>query len=161
MIRFCVGLRDQLKKGKYEFLRKTFGLPSAATVSKYDSYGGNEPDFVLYSTLKAVREEFKLDEIKDEWKQMFTLSWDACYTSDKVQYNYHTCDTCGFADDAFNLDILASEFENMGSVDNHDAIDVSKKRAKQYLLFMVQCWEKILSQLKGLWIDMLSEMAFL
>ena len=66
MIRFCVGLQDQLKKGKYEFLRKTFGLPYAATVSKYDSYGENEPDGVLYTTLKAVQEEFKLDAIKDE-----------------------------------------------------------------------------------------------
>ena len=137
-----------------------FGLPSTTNVSKYDLYGGNQPDGVLYSTLKIVQEKYKLDAVKDEQK-MVSLSWDVCHTSDKVQYNYYNWETCEFTDDAFNLDILASDFKNVGSVDNHDAIDFSKKRAKQYLLFMVQCWEKILSQLKGLWIDMLLEMAFL
>ena len=56
MIWFCVGLRDQLKKGRYEFLRKTFGLPCAATINRYDSYGGNEPDGPLYEVLTSVQE---------------------------------------------------------------------------------------------------------
>ena len=37
MIRFCIGIRDKLKKGKYEFLRKVFNLPSARTLTYYDS----------------------------------------------------------------------------------------------------------------------------
>jgi hypothetical protein len=65
-----VGLRDQLKKGKYEFMRKTFGLPCSATISKYDSYRGNEPDGVLYSVLNSIRTEFGLDSVQDTWMKM-------------------------------------------------------------------------------------------
>ena len=43
IIIFCVGLRDQLKKGKYDFLSKVFGLPIPRTVNRYDSLGFNEP----------------------------------------------------------------------------------------------------------------------
>ena len=110
MIRFCVGLRDQLKKGRYGFLRKTFGLPSAATINRYDSYGGNEPDGPLHETLTSVQKQYKLNTIQDTWEVMVSLSWDVCHTSDRVRYNYHTREICGFAENAFDLDILASEF---------------------------------------------------
>ena len=66
--------------------------------------------------------------------KIFTLSWDACHTSDKVQYNYHTCETRGFADDAFDLKRLASEFKNMGCVDNHDAVFLKKEQNRTYSL---------------------------
>ena len=64
---------------------------------------------------------------------MVSLSWDACHTSDKGKYNYHISETCGFAGDAFDLGILASEFKNMSSVDNYDAVDFSKKKSKTVL----------------------------
>ena len=39
------------------------------------------------------------------------------------------------------MDILAAEFKKMGSTDIEDTEDFSNKRAKQYLLVMVQRWE--------------------
>ena len=36
-------------------------------------------------------------------------------------------ETCGFTDNAFDLDILVLEFKNIGSVDIHDTVDFSKK----------------------------------
>ena len=66
MIRFCIGIRDKLKKGKYEFVRKVFNLPSARTLSHYDSIGGSEPDGVLYTVIQSIQHEYKLMDETDD-----------------------------------------------------------------------------------------------
>ena len=102
MIRFCIGIQDKLKKGKYEFLRKVFNLPSARLLSQYDSIGGNEPDGVLYTVLQSIQHEFKLTDEKDEWRRMVSLKFDACHICDKVKYNPHTNQLVGFAKTPFS-----------------------------------------------------------
>ena len=89
MIRFYIGIRDKLKKGKYEFLRKVFNLPSARSLSQYDSIGGNKPDGILYSVLKHIQNEYKLADEKDDWLKMVSLKFDACHICDKVKYSPH------------------------------------------------------------------------
>ena len=42
---------------------------------------------------------------------MASLLFEACHTFDTVSYNYHTRETVGSADDAFDLDVLATEFK--------------------------------------------------
>ena len=60
MIRFCIGIRDKLKKGKYKFVRKVFNLPSARILSHYDSIGGNEPDGVLYTVIQSIQRQGRI-----------------------------------------------------------------------------------------------------
>ena len=102
MIRFCIGIRDKLKKGKYEFLRKVFNFPSARTLAHYNSIGGNEPDGILYSVLHLIQNEYKLAEESDDWLKMVSLKFDAVHICDKVKYNPHTNQLVGFAYDAFD-----------------------------------------------------------
>ena len=37
---------------------------------------------------------------------MLLLKWDACHVADKVIYNMHTNEICGFAQNAFDIDVL-------------------------------------------------------
>ena len=106
MIRFCIGIRDKLKKGKYEFLQKLFHLPSAHTLSQYDSMGGDEPDGLLYKVLKSIQDEYKLNDEMDDWERMVSLKFDACHICDKVKYNPHTNQLIGFSYNAFDKNIL-------------------------------------------------------
>ena len=70
MIRFCIGIHDKLKKGKYEFLRKVFNLPSVFTLSYYESTGVNEPDGILFLVLKSIQNEYKLADERGDWLKM-------------------------------------------------------------------------------------------
>ena len=44
-----------------------------------------------------------------------------------MHYNYHSRDFCGWANNNFELDVLSSEFNKMGSVDNEDTVNYDKK----------------------------------
>ena len=70
-------------------------------------------------------------------------------------------ETCGFTDNAFDLDILVLEFKNIGSVDIHDTVDFSKKEQNSTYYLWCSVEKKMLSRLKESWLDMLSEMVFL
>ena len=72
---------------------------------------------------------------------MVSLKFDACHISDRVSFNFHTGEMVGFREDAFDIDILASELKLIESVNNADKNDLSDYRTKQYLLFMISCWE--------------------
>ena len=96
-------LNDSLKNGHYGFLVKVFNLPSVRTVSEYNSIGGNSPDGVLYNVLEKMHINKGLDS---DWVNSVSLKWDACHVADKVVYNMHTNEICGFSHDAFNADAL-------------------------------------------------------
>jgi len=143
MIRFCVGIRDKLKKGKYEFLRKVFNFPSARLLAYYDSIGGNEQDGVLYTVLQSIQHEYKLTIEMDEWLRMVSLKFDACHICDKVKYNPHTNQLVGFSHDAFDKNVLLEDLNKLTGVHVEDfKTRVDNNRAKQYLIFMINRWEK-------------------
>ena len=50
----------------------------------------------------------------------------------------------GFSADTFEVDILTAYLKQLGSADDDGkmTLNLSKKRAKKYLLFMVSRWEK-------------------
>ena len=135
-------LRDKLKKVTYEFVRKVLNLPSARIIANYDSIGSNKEDRVLYSVLKSMEKEFELEDGADDWKRMFSLTFDACYVSNKVSFNCHTNKLFGFSADTFDMEVLAADLKQLGSAENDSKVtlDLSNKRAKQYLLFMVSRW---------------------
>ena len=146
MIRFCVGIRDKLKKGKYEFLRKVFNFPSARLLAYYDSIGGNEQDGVLYTVLQSIQHEYKLTIEMDEWLRMVSLKFDACHICDKVKYNPHTNQLVGFSHDAFDKNVLLEDLNKLTGVHVEDfKTRVDNNRAKQYLIFMINRWEKMLN----------------
>ena len=143
MIRFCIGIRDKLKKGKYEFLRKVFNLPSARTLAHYDTIGGDEPDGILYSVLKLIQNEYKLETEKDDWQKMVCLKFDARHICDKVKYNPHTNQLIAFTYDAFDKDVLMEDLNKMtNTVVDDSKTAVNENRAKQYLIFIINRWEK-------------------
>ena len=149
MIRFCIGIRDKLKKGKYEFLRKVFNLPSARTLAHYDSIGGNEPDGLLYSVLHTIQHEYNLKEETDDWLKMVSLKFDACHIADKVKYNPHTNQLVGFSYNAFDKDVLLEDLNKLtNTVTDDDNKIVNENRAQQYLIFMINRWEKNSKPLK-------------
>ena len=102
MIRFCIGLRDKLKKGKYEFLCKVFNMPSARVSARDDLIGGNEPGGVLYTVLQTIQHEYELIKETNDWRRMVSLKFDACHIYDTVKYNPHTNQLIEFAYDAFD-----------------------------------------------------------
>ena len=106
MIRFCIGLQDQLKTGKYEFGCKVLGWPSSQSISEYNSVGGNEPDGILYLVLQILANEFNLHDEQHAWINMLYLKWDPYHISDKIKYNYYTDQIVGIMHHAFKPDVL-------------------------------------------------------
>ena len=119
-------------------------MPSARTLAHYDSIGGNEPDGILYSVLHLIQNEYKLAEESDDWLKMVSLKFDAVHICDKVKYNPHTNQLVGFAYDAFDKNVLLEDLNKLTDTqvdDNKTA--VSENRAKQYLIFIINRWEKM------------------
>ena len=139
----------QIKKSKYEFLRKVFNLPSARTLSQYDSIGGNEPDGLLFTVLDTIQNEYKLEHEDDDWMKMVSLKFDACHICDKVKYNPHTNQLVGFTYNAFDKDVLLEDLNKLSNVEvDNSKQAMSENRAQQYLIFMINCWEKQAKPLK-------------
>ena len=78
---------------------------------------------MIYSVLQSLADEYDSGEDIDNWKRMVSLKFDACHISDRVLFNFYTDELVGFTEDAFGIDILASEFKLIGSVDNADKND--------------------------------------
>ena len=118
-------------------------MPSARTLAHYDTIGGNEPDGILYSVLKLIQNEYKLETEGDDWQKMVCLKFDACHICDKVKYNPHTNQLTGFAYDAFDKDVLMEDLNKMtNTVVDDSKTAVNENRAKQYLIFIISRWEK-------------------
>ena len=143
MIKCCIGIRDKLKKGKYEFLRKVFNFPSVFTLSHYDSIGVNEPAGIIFSLLQSIQNEYKLADERYNWLKMASLKLDACHICDKVKNNPHTNQLVGFTYDIFDKDVLLEDLNKLinTEVDN-SKVAVSENRAKQYLIFIINRWKK-------------------
>eukprot|EP00978_Attheya_sp_CCMP212_P047092 scaffold421221_cov91-Attheya_sp.AAC.2 len=112
MIRFAISLFNKLKKDKYEFLRKVFNLPSSRRLNDYMSPGGNAPSGIVFDLLEQQRTLFEgnnKDLERLDWRRHGSLSWDSCCIRDKLTFNSHSLELVGFADDAFDIDVVKAE----------------------------------------------------
>ena len=58
LIRFAISLRLKLGNDKYEYLAKTFNLPSGRTINNFSSPDTNSPDGIMFNSLEAERKNF-------------------------------------------------------------------------------------------------------
>ena len=58
LIRFAISLRLKLGNDKYEYLAKTFNLPSGRTINNFSSPDTNSPDGIMFNSLEAERKKF-------------------------------------------------------------------------------------------------------
>eukprot|EP00957_Ditylum_brightwellii_P210775 15365383-Ditylum_brightwellii.AAC.1 len=57
---------------------------------------------------------------KLHWKQYGSLAFDNCVIVDKIVFNFHMLQIVGFADDAFDIDVIKAELE--GLCKNNDGL---------------------------------------
>ena len=80
---------------------------------------------------------------------MVSLKFDACHICDKVKYNPHTNQLVGFAYNAFDKDVLLEDMNTLANTETDSSkTSVRENRAKQYLIFMINRWEKDAKPLK-------------
>ena len=139
----CVMVRDKVKNGMYEFLAKTFRWPSVRTVSEYDSVGGLNPDGAMYDVIEQAELETKG---LDEWKRMVSLKHDAMHIGSRIKCNPHTMEVVGFANDSFDFNVLAKEYDALNGTDE-DEEEQKLEHAKLYLVSMISNWEKNMKQI--------------
>ena len=80
---------------------------------------------------------------------MVSLKFDACHIYDKVKYNPHTNQLVGFAYDAFDKNALLEDLHKLSDDHCEDSKSkVNDNRAKQYLIFMINRWERNMKPMK-------------
>ena len=141
LLRFAISLRLKLGNDTYEYLAKTFKLPSGRTINQYAAPSTNAPDGVLYESLTAERTKFDgvfPDAVPDDWRRHGTLSWDSMAVKEKIVFNVHTMRIVGFAHDAFDIDIIKKEMEDQLCSDSQNK---RPPLAKHFLVFIFTLFE--------------------
>ena len=81
--------------------------------------------------------------------KMVSLKFDACHIREKAKYNPHTNQLFGFAYNAFDKDVLLEDLNKLTkTVVDDSKIAVNENRAQQYLIFMMNRWEKSTKPMK-------------
>ena len=117
-------MRNDTKLKTYKFLEKVFHLPSSEYLSQYGNPAAHDPDGVLYTVLNMSKEavETYLEEKKktlsskdydDIYCWFGSLAFDSKDIKEKVILDPHTGEIVGFAQDAFELDIIFEELKNL------------------------------------------------
>ena len=96
-------------------------MPTAATIQKYKSDDVDSPDGVLHDTLARMEDEFdKEQESKedkdppmDSFLRKVSLAFDAYTINGKFAVDYNTKEVVGVADDAFEMDVILHQLEDM------------------------------------------------
>ena len=146
MIRLAISLKLKLTKGSYDFISKCFNLPSDSQLSRYKSPSVGAPDSILFDTINAERSLFENlngDLPVDNWKRHGSLAWDSMVIKEKLYFCPNTMRIVGYADDAFDLNVIMSEFKNrMIDLDESNNSPKNAPMAKHFLVFIFTSWEK-------------------
>ena len=87
MIRFAISLRLKLGIEKYEYLTKTFYLPSGRTINYFSSPSTYAPNGILFDSLKTEKAGFDYlfpDYSEKGWYRHGVLVWDSMLVKDGV-----------------------------------------------------------------------------
>ena len=168
VIRYAIALKLKMGHDKYEFLSRVFNMPCSRTLDSYSNIAVHAPDGVLFDSLHVNRENFETKNPNlsiEDWKRHGSLAWDSMVVKEKLEYNTHSMRIVGFADDAFDLDIIKKELANRIRDNNQeesreetDSGNESKNDdsrtaapkvttqssvplAKHFLVFMFTSWE--------------------
>ena len=146
MIRFAISLKLKFGKERYDFISKCFNLPSGPHLGKYKSPSVGAPDGILYDTLNAERSLFDtLNDMlpEDSWKRHGSLTWDSMVIKEKLHFCPNTMRIVGYADDAFDLNVIMSELKDrMKNLEDTDNPSKDVPKAKHFLVFIFTTWEK-------------------
>ena len=114
-LRFAIALKLKVGKDRYGWLSQCFNLPSKSTIAKYTAISAGAPDGILYESLNTERiffDEVKGEDINsDNWKRHGSLSWDSMAIKEKLYFCCNSMKIVGFADDAFDLNIIMEELK--------------------------------------------------
>ncbi len=173
LIQFAVMLRDKCSASSYDFFRKAFNLPTNRTLCRYSNADSTSPDGLMMETIiqmATIYDELNIPEL--HWSRYLNLAWDSHTIRDHLGYCPHTKRLVGYSDDAFDIDVIRSEFNRRtadaaDSTTNSDpaltdtqddsnpslAADGDNGRedmedsndislGKHYMVFMCQAWSK-------------------
>ena len=104
----------------------------------YDSIGGNEPDGILYSVLDLMQTEYNITEEKDDWLKMVCLK--LMHVTCVIRSNTIPIPTSLL--DLHMMLLTKMCYLNIWTSWHNNKIAVSENRAQQYLIFMINRWEK-------------------
>ena len=137
MIRYTIALKLKMGCDKYKFLSKIFCMPCSKTLDVYSNVSVRAPGGILFDTLHVQRKTFETkngDDLEEpHWYQHGSLAWNSMTTKEKLEYNTHSMRIFGFADDAFDLDIIKRELADRISDETNPDIGPTPM-AKKYIL---------------------------
>ena len=87
MIGFTIGMRLKVGADHYDFIAKTFNLPSNRTINDYVSPSTNAPYGILYESISAEKVKFdaKIPDCPiDSWLRKGALLWDSMSVKEKL-----------------------------------------------------------------------------
>ena len=155
MIRLAISLKLKLGKGRYDFLAKCLNLPSDSHLTTYKSHSVGAPDGILHDSLEAERFLFENLDGKDvpidDWRRHGQIAWDSITIKEKLYFCPNTMRVVGYAEDAFDLNIIKSELkerladqkEKNGKEKEDTTIrNTGPPLATYFLCFIFTSWEK-------------------
>ena len=113
VIRFACMLRAKMSAASYDFFRKVFNLSHDTTLRVYSSADASSPDGPMMETIAQVS-QMMMEEMKvplGDFGREGGLSWDSHTIRDKLAYDPHSKTLTGYAEDAFNLDVILEDFK--------------------------------------------------
>lgn len=107
-------------------------MPCSKTLYSYSNISVHAPDGVLFDSLHVNRKKFdtknpNLDA--NHWNRHGSLAFDSMVVKEKLEYNTHSMRIVGFADDAFDLDIIKKELANRMHDNNPDESEESREES--------------------------------
>ena len=141
-------LKKKLGNGDYDFLARTYHMPSSRTIGRHSGADRMAKDGVMFETLRQQKEMFDRAHPAAgpiDFVRHGSLTWDSTSVIDRVKHDSRSMMVTGFADEDWNRPniieaALNSIQENVDRLDDDD-YQPEPEHAEHFFVFYFTTWD--------------------